>query len=282
MKHSLPNFLIIGAMKSGTTSLYDDLKTSPLFHLPEKKEPAILVKAKTIKDAVRQYELHFDNSNDTRIRGDGSTYYMMQPLFPDISKFAKTVCGSELKLVAILRNPIDRIVSHVCHDYAVGRLKHRDIDRAIAEDSRYVAFSNYAAQLTPWVKSFGLDSIYCISFEDYINNRLTISRKVASFLGVEPSTISTRKNISNQNSDIRVSLIPEKTLEIYRSYLKKITPPFFQKAGFTIFTQKQNTSPEIKFSQKLKESLHEYFFEMENNLYSLTGNKINFRVEKNV
>ncbi|AFY54851.1 sulfotransferase family protein [Rivularia sp. PCC 7116] len=279
MKHSLPHFLIIGAMKSGTTSLYDDLKTSPLFHLPDTKEPAVLVKTKTIKDAVRQYELHFENSNDTRIRGDGSTYYMMQPLFPDVSKFAKTVCGSDLKLVAILRNPIDRIISHVCHDYAAGRLKHRDVDRAIADDFRYVAFSNYTLQLKPWIESFGIDSLYCISFEDYIKNRLAVSRKIASFIEVEPSTITPRRKISNRNSDIRLPLIPGKTLEIYRSYLKKITPPFVQKAGFNLFTQKRKVLPEVKFSQKLKDELHKHFSEMEDNLCSLTGKKINLNLE---
>ena len=274
MENLLPNFLIIGAMKSGTTSLYDDLKTSSQFYLPDNKEPAILVKAKNKEEALKQYRLHFKDSERDSIRGEASTYYTMQPLFPDVSKFAKDVIGSDLKLVVILRNPIDRIISHVCHDYSVGRLNHRNIDRAIQNDNRYVSFSNYAQQLKPWIDSFGQERLFCISFKDYVDNRLEASRSVAAFLDVDPMSIKPREKISNQNSDVKQSILPLGLLNFYRENIYFLMPKSLKKIAINFFTKKRKSLPPIEFSDALRRDLEERFHDLEKELILITGKKL--------
>lgn len=273
MEYPLPNFLIIGAMKSGTSSLYDDLKISEAFDLPDVKEPGVLVKVNTLEEAINRYKLHFKNTNKNKIRGDGSTYYTMQPLFPDISQFAKKLCGPKLKLVVILRNPVDRLVSHIRHDYTAGRLKHRDVEQALIDDSRYLAFSDYVMQLTPWVKTFGMSNIYCVSFSDYVKDRLYISKEVANFLGADPSSISSRTMISNQNSDIRRSILPVNVTEHYRLHIRKFIPQFLHQVGRNMIS-KPGKKPDIDFPDELISNLNKRFSDMEEKLYNLTGKEI--------
>lgn len=270
---NVPHFLIIGAAKSGTTSLYDDLKTSSFLNLPYDKEPAILLKAKSKEDAIKCYNKHFNSSAINTIRGEASTYYMMQPLFPDVSKFAKNVCGSDLKLIAILRHPIDRIISHVTHDYAVGRLKFRDVDYALNKDSRYIDWSNYYMQLKTWVDTFGLENLMCISFKEYITNRHIVTQEVAKFIGIEPSSLGYREEISNQSSMLRRNILSPEIMAIYSRHLRKYVPSSMKKVGIGILTKKPALK-DVKFSRSLKDELTVHFFKLEQELFNLLEKKV--------
>ena len=271
---SVPQFIIIGAAKSGTTTLYDDLKTSKALNLPYDKEPAILIKAKSKADAINKYNTHFNSSiNRDAIRGEASTYYMMQPLFPDVSKFALDVCGSELKVIAILRDPVDRIVSHVTHDYMVGRLKYRDVDRALEKDSKYLDLSNYYMQLKTWVDTFGLKNLSCISFKEYVTNRRSMSQKVAEFIGIDPTSLDYREEISNASFHLRRNILSPEIMKLYYQYIRKYTPNYFRKTGVNLLTKNPKLG-KLNFSQSLKDELIVHFYKLEPKLYDLLEKKI--------
>ena len=275
---SVPHFLIIGAAKSGTTTLYDDLKTSKALNLPYDKEPAILIEARSRSDAIKKYNIHFNSStkSDT-IRGEASTYYMMQPLFPDVSKFALDVCGSELKIIAILRHPVDRIISHVTHDYMVGRLKYRDVDRALEKDSKYLDSSNYYMQLKTWVDTFGLKNLSCISFKEYITNRRSMSQKVAEFVGIDPNSLDYREEISNASFELRRNILSPEIMKLYYRHIRKYTPTYLRKTGVNLFTKNPDLGRLI-FSQSLKDELIVHFSKLEPKLSDLLGTKIDWEI----
>lgn len=276
MNTKLPHFLIIGAMKSGTTSLYNDLKTSDDFYLPEDKEPGVLVKSHSKEEVITRYSKHFESAIPHQIRGDGSTYYTMQPLFPDVSRLAKEACGGNLKLVAILRDPVERLVSHLYHDYAAGRLTHLSVEKAIANDERYLAFSDYPRQLKPWVAAFGQKQICVFSLRHYISNRLETVCSVASFLGTDPQKIELCSTISNQKGSTRRLLLSENMMSVYRERLKRLTPAFVQQVGINLLTKPVQSMPEIEFPSEIKLSLRSRFADSEASLCNLLGQSIKF------
>lgn len=271
---NVPQFLIIGAAKSGTTTLYDDLKTSKALNLPRDKEPAILIKARSKADAIKKYNIHFNSStNSDAIRGEASTYYMMQPLYPDVSKFALDVCGRDLKVIAILRHPVERIVSHVTHDYMVGRLKYRDVDRALEKDSKYLNLSDYYTQLKTWIDTFGLKNFSCISFKEYVTNRRSMSQKVAQFIGIDPSSLNYREEISNASFNLRRNILAPKIMKLYYQHIRKYTPTSLRQTGANLLTKNPDLG-KLYFSQSLKDELTVYFSKLEPKLYDLLEQKI--------
>ena len=270
---NVPQFLIIGAAKSGTTTLYNDLKTSKALNLPYDKEPAILIEARSRADAIKKYNIHFNSStNSNTIRGEASTYYMMQPLFPDVSKFALDVCGSDLKLIAILRHPVDRIISHVTHDYMVGRLKYRDVDRALEKDSKYLDLSNYYMQLKTWVDTFGLQNLNCISFKKYVTNRRE-SQKIAKFIGIDPNSLNYTEAISNPSSKLKRNFLSPEIMKLYYRHIRKYTPTSLRKTGVNLLTKNPDLG-QLSFSQSLKDKLIVHFSKLEPELYDLLEREI--------
>ena len=252
------------------------LKLGKVLNLPDDKEPAILIKARSKADAIKKYNIHFNSSSaiDT-IRGEASTYYMMQPLFPDVSKFALDVCGSDLKLIAILRHPVDRIISHVSHDYMVGRLKYRDVDRALEKDSKYLDLSNYYMQLKTWVDTFGLKNLSCISFKEYVINRRSMSQKVAKFIGINPTSLDYREEISNASSNLRRNMLSPEIMKVYYRYIRKLTPTYLRKTGVNLLTKNPDLG-KLNFSQSLKDELTVHFAKIEPKLSDLLEQKIDW------
>ena len=121
----LPNFLIIGAAKSGTTSLYSYLNQHPQVYFSPFKEPRFfalegkevnyqgpsqVVNQKAI-NTIDEYEKLFAGVTDEVAIGEASTLYLYSPEAP--AKIKQYI--PQVKLIAILRNPIDRAYSGYCH-----------------------------------------------------------------------------------------------------------------------------------------------------------------------
>ena len=118
----MPNFLIIGAPKSGTTSLYQYLKQHPQIYLPDKKEPhffsfegrtqgfngpgqADFMKKRITK--IEDYIKLFENVNDELAIGEASTSYLYIP--EAVERIKKYV--PEVKIITIIRHPAERAFS---------------------------------------------------------------------------------------------------------------------------------------------------------------------------
>ena len=106
-----PNFLIIGAARSGTTTLYNCLKKHPLIYLPKNKrpEPHFFLKNKEFKKGYEYYiGKYFFNSSLNQIKGEASTSYLFQKYVP--SRIYKYI--PNCKFIIMLRNPVERAYSH--------------------------------------------------------------------------------------------------------------------------------------------------------------------------
>lgn len=102
------NFLVIGAAKSGTNSVFNYLKGHPQVFMPGVKEPHFFPSINRGYGEMTNYENLFREGWEAKMRGGASTGYLFDPLSP---KRIRKQLGEEVKLVCILRNPVEAIYS---------------------------------------------------------------------------------------------------------------------------------------------------------------------------
>lgn len=181
----LPRFLIIGAMKAGTTTLYRDMLASmPDIYLPADKEPEALTDDAVLRPAGRgTYAALFARARPGQLCGEASTAYTKRPDYEAVAERARRVLGPEVRLIYLMRHPITRIESQMRHEMALGE-QIGDPNVAVRQTPRFLAYSQYAYQLDPWLNRFGRNALLALSFEDYIADRVGTLEQVAAFLGV--------------------------------------------------------------------------------------------------
>ncbi|MEZ5841292.1 MAG: sulfotransferase [Hyphomicrobiales bacterium] len=181
----VPDFLIIGAMKAGTTTLYRDLIGHPGLHLPEEKEPETLVRHGDDRAAIlADYRSLFSHARPGQLCGEASTAYTKRPLHAGVAERAREICGPNLRLVHLTRAPMKRIISHFKHEYGLGAVG-ADINHEVLADPKFVDWSRYDWQLEPWIAVFGEEALLRLSFEDYISDRVGTVSRVLSHLGLD-------------------------------------------------------------------------------------------------
>jgi hypothetical protein len=193
-------FLVIGAMKAGTTSLFRDLAQNPSICLPE-KEPAYLVRHDTPR-AAAAYRNLFRGVRPGQIVGEASTGYSMLPRFPGVAQRAVECLGPDLKILYLVRNPIHRALSHHYHAMSYGEAP-RDPAAALREGPHLLAVSRYAMQLDPWREAFPAGQILVIVAEEYYAARNDTLDRICRFLEV-PNVPVVESDRHNQGEERRV------------------------------------------------------------------------------
>lgn len=195
-------FLIIGAMKAGTSSLYHDLcQFDGVFMTPEKEPDDLAFDEVLTERGKRTYLQKFSAARDGDICGEASTSYSKRPMVTHVAERAVEVLGPTTKIIYIRRDPIQRIISQYKHLWGLG-LEKRPMNKAVLEDPSYVAFSCYDYQLEPWRQVIDKSNILVLDFEQYIANQAVVLSKVAAFLGVDrPKSVElTHRNASNNKN----------------------------------------------------------------------------------
>ena len=188
MKERLPDFLIVGAMKSGTTSLYNDLIVQPNVYFPNRKEPHDLLYPSVLESRGRaKYSRLFQRCPEGSICGEASTQYTALPVSDGTAERARQLLGSKTRIIYVVRNPVDRTISHFLHGYAKGEFDV-PIEDAFRKEPRLITISQYAKQIEPWAASFGWENIRVLIFEDYVKDRSEYIKDLASFLGFKAAT----------------------------------------------------------------------------------------------
>lgn len=180
-----PNwFLIIGAQKSGTTTLFRDLSLLDSVDLPDLKERGWFNDDAILRDrARRDLDASYTKAKATH-RGDVSTSYSKRDEFVDVPQRVRQVLGPDVKLVYLLRNPIDRAVSHHHYESGLGLLPG-SFPEALANHPSVLDNGRYGHQLEPWLEQFPLDQILLVDFHHYAANRAVGLATVTNFLGID-------------------------------------------------------------------------------------------------
>jgi hypothetical protein len=181
-----PNLFIIGAMKSGTTTLHEYLDTHPQIAMSHEKEPGYFVEELGLHKGEEWYFSRWaDLNGQHRYRGESSTHYTKLPIFQGVPERLFRF-NPEARLIYIMRNPFDRIVSHYWHAvrdaYHGGEL--RPLLKAVKEDPEYLAFSDYATQLEPYFERFGRGAVQTLTFESLLDDPQREVDRIYAWLGL--------------------------------------------------------------------------------------------------
>ena len=182
----LPDFLIIGAMKAGTTTLYYDLLDNPAVYMPSTKEPGNLLTDEVgTPRGRRAYGQLFKSARSDQICGEASTTYSKLPDYEGVPQRAVRELGRDLKVIYLVREPVARIMSQHHHERSGARISC-GIDEAVRRFPRFIDYSRYAKQITPWIETLGTEQVRIVRFESYVSDRLATVNDLSRFLGVTP------------------------------------------------------------------------------------------------
>src|SRR4051794_23833076 len=187
----LPTFCVIGAMKAGTTSLAAWLDEHPDVHIAPQKETLFFNKPYNFWLGVDWYREQFAGAGPARAVGD-ATPLMQNPVA--VSHMADLLPNA--KLVAILRNPVDRAYSHYQHIHALGQ-ERRSFRAALAGERRdeagargdpprdYLLRGRYLRQLETVAARYDRGQLLVVLFEDLRDKPQDTVREVLHFIGVD-------------------------------------------------------------------------------------------------
>lgn len=199
----LPDFLIIGAMKAGTTSLYQYLKCHPQVFMPHTKELDFFARELNWERGFSWYRRQFlPAGSEVLAVGEASTSYTMYPTYRDVPQRIATHLP-EVRLIYVVRHPIERSRSHYRHNVATGR-ETRPIDEALLKDPCYLDYSRYAFQIERYLQHFDRERLLVISSDELRDQRLRTIRKVFQFLGVDVGFVPSTLEQEFYRSDERV------------------------------------------------------------------------------
>ncbi len=185
---TLPNLIIIGTQKAGTTSLHYYLNLHPQIAMSREKELNFFIPQRNWRLGIEWYAGKFREG--APVRGESSPNYTNYPLYTDVPKLMHSVVP-EARLIYILRDPIDRIVAHYVHRVSDGR-ENLPFEEALRdlESSRYVWRSRYCAQLERFLEFYPMERILVLNQTDLRNRRIETLRQIFRFLGVDEDFVS--------------------------------------------------------------------------------------------
>jgi hypothetical protein len=188
----LPNFLIVGAQKAGTTSLWHYLRSHEEVFLPDNKEPGFFAEEFGWKNGIRWYESLFAKGDHCRAAGEASTQYTMYPFFKGVPRRIASVVP-DMRIIYVMRDPIERMRSCYVQLLTDGQ-ERRPMREALFLDPGYVLLTKYAMQI---------GQILLMTAEDLRFRRNESLRRVLAFLGVSESSEMEIFSEENQSSGKR-------------------------------------------------------------------------------
>jgi Sulfotransferase domain len=186
----LPNFLIIGAAKSGTTTLYEYLCRHPQIFMSTPKEPEFFARDENYARGIEWYSSLFDDADPHQICGEASTIYTRSPQFPDAAaRIAKHV--PQAKLIYLMRHPVDRTYSHYVQRIKTAQNKKEQLEiqktfeEQIHREAFFIDSGNYLLQIEQYLPFFPKESFLFLLMEDLIFDLPATLAKVCKFLGID-------------------------------------------------------------------------------------------------
>ena len=203
---SLPDFLIIGAMKCGTSTLQAQLARQPGVFMSAPKEPNYFSNDEIFARGPAWYEGLFAEAAPGDLKGEASTHYTKLPTYPQTLPRMQAVLDAP-KLVYMIRNPMVRAVSHYIHEWTEGRLGPDAIE-AFRQTPEIAAYGCYGMQIAPFAAAYGADRIMLTSIEQITVDPDAAFAQISAFLEL-PADAAWQHDLPAQNvSAARMRRLP--------------------------------------------------------------------------
>lgn len=283
-----PNFLCVGAAKSGTTTLAEILRQNPNIYLPEYKEVHFFDNNEHYKNGLKWYYKEFEKaSKKHKLIGEMTPSYLYMDYVPQ--RIAESL--PDIKIIIILRNPVDRAYSQFKMNLR-REFENQTFLNALDDESirinkdyknkilySYIDRGYYSKQITNYLKYFNKDQIFICLFEDFMKNQVETLKNIESFLDVESFQydLSIHKN---KESKSRVKWFRKyiQNNNKLRNILKKIVPSYRlrRKMSSSLNLLNQTDFKYKKLDQKIKENLYNTYYKDEiEELEKVIGKNLN-------
>jgi len=265
-----PNLFIVGAAKCGTTSLYEYLDNHPEIYMSSVKEPHFFSDAESSnpfdylppvdgekyhKKIVRDEKVYlslFSAAADFPVRGEGSVSYL-----PDLNAASKIYAfNPDAKIIAILRNPVERAFSHFKANCMIGTAMFpNDFYKEIITDWNlegkkwgvkgrlYVELGFYTEQLAKYSNLFAKGNILILNFSEFKKDPRLVMDKVFNFLNVENSPLIQYDKVHNDSKKMKsaffLKLRKIKDNSVFLKKLSRQVPFAFKNKLYTNKVDKQ-------------------------------------------
>ena len=225
-----PNFIGIGAQKCATTWLYDLLELHPQVGLSSVKE--IHFFSQYYGYGLQWYQSHFSEVEpNLPCVGEFSTTYFCDY---DAPKRIKQ-CYPDSKIVLMLRDPIERLISNHKHEIRIGHLTGPDfsVEAGIKNNSTYIEQGMYATHLERWLEFFERDQIHIVFYDQVKSNPAEVEKELYAFFGVDdvvhydllsksnPSYVYRSKGLENVRRNVIKAVKSLKLEPVYRWAVNK-------------------------------------------------------------
>jgi hypothetical protein len=261
----LPDFIIIGATKAGTTSLDFYLSLHPEIHMARPKEPRFFIDAAEPMgrwgNGVDWYRGLF--RSEKRICGEASPAYTHAPALPGVpERMARVV--PEARLVYLVREPLERLKSHF-----LMQCRQKGESLGLADflasnpEARCLLASHYGSQLQGYLDWFPSAQILVVESEELARNRATTLRRIFEFLGVDAGFSSPlfhhRRNVTGHQgipNETGRRLLDSRVMTFAKASLPDSVFYHLRNLALTPFTKEP---PSMNLSDKLRDKIHARF-----------------------
>lgn len=294
---SLPNFICLGAAKSGTTTLHDILRQHPEIYVPAFKEPHFFDIPENYKNGIDWYQKNYFKNANKKVIAEFTPSYFFDKEAPE--RIFNNL-GSEVKFVVLLRHPVDRAYSHYLHSK---RDEHEEFDFVESlnqeEDrlSRYIENEDYLSYLRNsyisqglygdmverYLKYFKLENFMFIHFEkEFLLKRDKTIQRVLGFLDIDPQ-IKLQTDLRSNPSSIEKSKTLKRIMKKkgwWRTIIKWLLPSIQLRQIIRNRVQRLNIKEykAEKISEELKSKLFSsYFRDNIDKFERLTNKKMNWK-----
>lgn len=197
----LPTFVIVGAQKAGTTSLWAYLDAHPEVFVCAGKEPGFFVEEITWSKGLAWYETLFAGAEGAKAIGEASTYYTMFPYFDGVPERIDAVLPG-VRIIYIMRHPVERMRSGYVQLVEEGK-ERRPLREALLFDARYADISRYCMQIERYYRTFDESRILLLTAEELHDDRQETMARVCRFIGVDDTDIPDVSGEFNRSEDKR-------------------------------------------------------------------------------
>jgi sulfotransferase family protein len=181
---ALPNLVVIGAQKCGTSGLHYYLSLHPEVSMSRPKELNFFIDERNWPRGVDWYRRHFDP--DARVRGESSPNYTAYPQHEGVAERMHSLVP-DARLIYLVRDPLERIAAHWVHNYAKRRERGDLRETLTHPQTSYIERSRYHMQLARFLRLYDREQLLVIEQDDLRVGRVDTLRAVFEFIGVDPA-----------------------------------------------------------------------------------------------
>lgn len=243
MELSLPNVLLIGAGKAGSTLIWDSLNKHPQIEMSRVKEPDFFSVDTNWERGLGWYKTNFNNRQDPHISyvGEASNSYSAIDFYPYTIERILSVIPNP-KIIYTVRNPCKRVESDYM-EYTLNTSSCESFSSYIRNNELSAAKNRYWRNYCSYSKAFGKSNIQVIFFEELVTNPSITLKRLFEFLDLEASGVLLEIDKEPKRATNGLLMAPSALRKLRRSrgynYLSRLIPESAKKMALKTISKKK-------------------------------------------